>query len=403
MNWLQKVIPRNKSDVNMNVSWRTSTGLDKWSADDALQNATFSNALNLITDTVSTLPLKHFKGDQIVEDSYLVQAFNKSPNKFSSSQELLTKLAKDLVLYGTAYLKKDGPYFEYLDSANMTAVLNSVNGYSINEIVYEYRGINGLVTFDYDEIITIETGKKGVLETGKDVLNRARAEREFSTSILEKGIFFGLIAKVKNKMEDSSKEILKDSIRSTFGGTKNAGNVGVFGENVSFEQHGTNISDLQLLDQKKNAESDICKLFGINESLVNSDMTKYRNDTQSNSLFLRNTISPILKAIEQALNRLLETDEYVRFDTSEILRGTPEEVQALTLEAFKAGVISVNEARKKLDLHSIEEDFFSKSIGTADKLLDGKVTYYNVGSDVTSFQSSESSDNLNLEKTQEDK
>ncbi|EEL90737.1 hypothetical protein bcere0030_53180 [Bacillus cereus AH1273] len=81
--------------------------------------------------------------------------------------------------------------------------------------------------------------------------------------------------------------------------------------------------------------------------------------------FLKHTIAPILVALEQAFDRqLLTTREkkvkgyYFRFDVSELLRATEKERTEAIALGLEKGLLTINEAREKLDLPNIKKDVF---------------------------------------------
>jgi phage portal protein BeeE len=108
-----------------------------------------------------------------------------------------------------------------------------------------------------------------------------------------------------------------------------------------------------------------------------------------NIQFLQYTISPLINVVESSLNDELLSDLekrsgfYFRFDTSEILRTTEKEKVDVVTKLVDGGLISLNEARAKLDLPKVENDHFKLNLGSA--LLDpttGALTIINLGQEL---------------------
>lgn len=99
---------------------------------------------------------------------------------------------------------------------------------------------------------------------------------------------------------------------------------------------------------------------------------------ESNDLLLANTLSPLIVAIEEALNDslLLEIEKdngyYFRFDTREFTRSSEAEKTELVINLLNAGILSLNEARSILDYNSVDKNYFKHSIGNSLIFTDSK-------------------------------
>ena len=124
-----------------------------------------------------------------------------------------------------------------------------------------------------------------------------------------------------------------------------------------------NPDEMQMNETIDKTESRICKLFGVPESMISAKANKYNTVGQNSLHFLKHTLAPILVAIEQSLDRQLLTDTekkekgyFFRFDTSELLRATEKERTETVAIGLEKGLLTINEARAKLDLPNIEDD-----------------------------------------------
>ncbi|MGL5624104.1 phage portal protein, partial [Cetobacterium sp.] len=88
-----------------------------------------------------------------------------------------------------------------------------------------------------------------------------------------------------------------------------------------------------------------------------------------NIAFLQYTLSPIIVSIENALNKdmLLEDEKekgfFFQFDTSEILKTTEKEKFEAIKMSLDSGVITINEARQKINKKPVKDDVMKWSLG----------------------------------------
>src|SRR5699024_1859038 len=137
---------------------------------------------------------------------------------------------------------------------------------------------------------------------------------------------------------------------------------------------------------RKHTVSEIARIFNIPESMLNASANKYASNEQNNIHFLQYCIAPIVTAIESSLNKSLLLEEekrngyYFRFDVSELLRTTEKEKIETVVRAMKDGLISFNEARSRIQLPSIDVDYFTWGLGSVFYNPEtGKMTIPNMG------------------------
>ena len=126
-----------------------------------------------------------------------------------------------------------------------------------------------------------------------------------------------------------------------------------------------NLSDIDkirlaiyLLENKNFSVTEISRFLNIPKHLLNMDKSQgtYSNITQERLNLLQTTLLPYVVAFEEALNQKLLTEEeieqgyYYQFDTSEMLKLTPEDNASYVLNLYKEDVITLEEARTTLNL-----------------------------------------------------
>lgn len=357
---------------------------------------TAKTSLDLIAGSIAQLPIYLYKeqnGEVVkVPNDHRVRLLNSEANYFSDSFQYKRKLVEDYVLYGKAltYVKRSGNTVIELHSLSAKDVqlkAFSKDRITLSDIQIFYSGYGGSVVLPYEDVLMIDSGSNGVLKNGDKVLQLALNEVDFSKSLLDNSALPTGVLQSPNKLSEAVVKRLRQGWQSLYAGGKNAGKTVILEDGIEYIPISLNPDQLQLTDSKKITSSEIAKLFSIPESMINSTLTKYSSNAAENLHFLQYTLAPIITAIESALDKslLLESEKdngyYFRFDTSEILRGTPkEQIEAISL-ALEKGIITINEARSALDKNKLQtNDFFLLSLGSV--MMDattGEITIPNMG------------------------
>lgn len=202
----------------------------------------------------------------------------------------------------------------------------------------------------------------GVLKRGEQILTQALDEMKYTSNIYKNGAMPTGILKTDAHLKQSMIDRLRDAWASLYGGVQNSAKTVILEEGMTFEKISMNPDEMQMHQTKKETNSEICKLFGVPESMVSTAANKYGSIEQNQLHFLKTTLATIIADFENAYNQYLLTEEEkeegycFRFDTSELLRTTEKEkIESVEL-GLKAGIFTINEARAKFDLPPIDED-----------------------------------------------
>jgi HK97 family phage portal protein len=345
--------------------------------------------VELITGSIAQLPIYLYKENdkgevEKVPNDRRVFLLNNEPNQFLNGYNFKKRLAKDYLFYGTSYTKKETERNNILELHPFDMRHVQVTKYLIDG--YKYEADIRLMTIGNDgkrkqypfhphELIMIlkdsEDGitSTGVLEAGADILQLALNESEYTSNILKNGALPIGVVQTMNRLSETALKRLRAGWESLYSGSRNSGKTVVLEEGLDYKPISLKPNDLQLIDGRRITVAEICRLFNVPESMVNSDANKYASNEQNNLHFLQYTLSPVITAIEAGLDKalLLESEKedgyYFRFDTSEVLRTTEKERMESAAEGLKNGFFSVNETRAKFDKPKLEDDYFMWSLG----------------------------------------
>lgn len=405
---------RNKKEQENNTNQYSSTqntaivgtsfsGSSKISEEDALSISSVASATELITATIARLPVKLYKqgekGEYVsIEDSRTF-LLNNEPNHLQTAITLKKRIILDYLLHGNSYIYPEWQRNELLAIHHIPARNVSVEKYVNKNLPFVVNGVvkvtgadATMVEFLPDDLMIIlknsEDGLQstGVLDSNADLLSLALNQQEYSSSLLENGSLPMAILTTPSKLSDKAMERITKSWRSAYQGKKNAGKTVVLEEGMDYKPVSLNPNELDLSTSKNSTLSDIARVFGIPESMLNADANKYNSNEQNNLHFLQYTLEPVITAFESALNKSLLLEEEkkkgysFKFDRDSILATTESEKFATTIQAMKGGLLSVNEARGRHNMKQILDDYMMWSLGNIFyNKDDSKMTIPNMG------------------------
>jgi HK97 family phage portal protein len=333
--------------------------------------------MNLIEGSISQLPINLYQenGQDVVKvPDYRTRLLNGEANYFTDSQTFKRQIIKDYLFYGKSiiYVERKGNSIislNALDAKNVQFKQFTTNGITISNVEGIYIGYGRSVDLNYEDLIIVDSGNEGILRYGSDILELALVQNDYSKNLLKNGALPIGVIQTMNRLSELAIKRLRTGWESLYSGSKNAGKTVILEEGIEYKPIALNPEQLQLAHSKKITNSDICKLFGVDESLISAEFNKYNGNSQQNLAYLQYTLAPIITAIESALDKfmLLESEKnngyYFRFDTSEILRSTPKEQVETVGLAVEKGLLSINEGRAILDKNRIKKDYFMWSLG----------------------------------------
>ena len=340
---------------------------------------------NLICGTIASLPIYLYResldGDvERVFGDKRETLLNNEPNPIQNAYNFKKALVKDYLFHGIGACKVEWENNEVVELWGLQGDKISVtkyhtDGYKLQADI-KYSGDSGQVTFAPDELIMILKDSydgltsEGLLKTGAETFKIALSEYEYTKNVFNRGALPIGILKTTGRLSKDAILKLKASWQSLYGqGSRTAASTIVLEEGLDYTPVSLNPQDLDLTNSKKNSTSEICRLFGVPESLINANANKYGSVSQNNLHFLQYGLNSILTSIENSLNKnlLLETEKeeglFFAFDTSEVLRTTEKEKYESLQMALNSGIISLNEARQKINMNKIDKNFFRWTIG----------------------------------------
>lgn len=360
--------------------------------DKALTLPVVSSAVDFISGTVASMPVKLYKYKQgkvtEVEGDTRTKLLNGDTGDTLNALQMKKAMVEDYLLGKGGYAvirrnRNDITGLFYVKDIYVSILQNAdpVYKYNLFEIdTKQYRS--------FEVLKLLRNTKDGARGKGvTDEISKA-LETAYSTLIYQLGLVKsggnkkGFL-KSERKLGQDEINILKQAWKNMF--ANNTESVVVLNSGLSFQESSNTSVEMQLNESKKTLKDEINSVFHISDDFYQT---------------FKEAIYPIIKAFETELNSvlLLENEKrymFFEFDVKEILRANIKERYEAYGKALKDGWKTVNEIRKEDNMNNIEGmDVLTLGLGAV--LYDTNTqTYYTPNTNkTTDTQNSTESENV---------
>lgn len=335
--------------------------------DAALQIAAVYSCVELLANTIGTLPLFVYKdvgeGRVPARDSRLWFLLHERPNAWMTPSEFLSTMVVNRMLRGNAYARIER------DAGGQPIALIPVSPDQMEVSIVE----GGEVYVYYQDGEVSAWAPENVLHwkgMGNGFMGLSKLD--FMRASLNEGIhaqenantLFGKGSKPTGVLQTDSalNETQLKALMARFGAqmTSSTGGLLIADRGLKYTQMSLSPADAQLLETRKFSVEEICRWFGVPSVLVgaNGVTTWGSGIEQITKGFHTYTIGPLCKQLEQALERRLigitERGITIEFKTDAFLRTDQSSRAAFYSQMAQNGVMSRNEIRKLENLPPVE-------------------------------------------------
>ena len=359
---------------------------DMYTAEQILSIPVAKACCDLIVNSIKSLPIELYErvDDNTVRqitDDYRVNLLNNAPNIIATGADFKEKIIRDLVLHGNAYvdIERDGNNIVSLWNIDASDV--GISKYSdrekphvVKDVKFKIYSSNVELNLD-DVMILTESSEDGGL-TGQGVIARgyrtielALNEIELNKNIMNNGSSPISVVKLDKNLSAEAQQRLRDSWTKMYASSQNAGKLLILEQGMEYEKLSFSPAELGLSASRSKTQTELCSLFGVPESMIDSTANTYGNVENSSIRFLQYSITPHINVIEASLNRslLLEKEKNTKFfkiNTDSVLQTTQRERYEALNVGISSGILSLNEARIKENLPPIDDNFHRLSLGS---------------------------------------
>lgn len=348
---------------------------------EAMEIPALSSCINLIADRLAVLPIKLYKRSgekpEEIRNDKRVSLLNYDTGDTLNATEMRKRWVRDYFLGKGAYTYIERNSFGeiiglyYVDEDNVSVISSpdpihkkytiSVNGrtYFPHEFVKIFRNTDG-------------KGKgKSIVEENNTALSVAFNTLKLENTIVRKGGNKRGFIEAERRLSDEAIKAIKEAWRVMYSNTlDNTDNVVVLNDGAKFHESSNSSVEMQLNQNKLSNSNEICKLFCMPPEILTG-----RASESSVSLFVQNCLTPVINAIEAALDTdlLLEREKgdcYFALDTTELTRGDFTSRMNGYAVALQNNVMQLDEIREREDLPPLGFNYIK--LGLQDVLLDPK-------------------------------
>ncbi|HGM6995390.1 phage portal protein [Serratia marcescens] len=361
------------------ISLTTGTFWQEWfgtsssgkvvTADKAMQLSAVWACIRLLSESVSTLPMKVYRREadgsrKLAQDHPAYKVLCRRPNLEMTPSRFMLMVVASICLRGNAFIEKK-MIGRKLVALNPLLPQNMVvKRLDTGQLQYTYTEDGKKREIPVDRMMHIRGfGLDGVcgmmpLSSGRDVFGAAMAVDESAAKIFENGLQTSGYISSKVALNKEQRERLRQYL-AAFAGSKNAGKMMVLEGDLSYQNVTMNPEDAQMLESRAFSIEEICRWFRVPPFMV-GHVTKQSSWASSvegmNLIFLTNTLRPLLVNIEQEISRcLLDSDEdyFAEFSVEGLLRADSVGRAAYYTTALQNGWMSRNDVRRLENLPPI--------------------------------------------------
>ena len=356
---------------------------EKITRDKALTLPAVSGAVDLISSSIASMPVKLYKYTkgkvEEVENDPRTALLNGDTGDTLDGFQMKKAIVEDFLMDGGGYAyirrqRNDVTGLYYVRSDQIFIQKNN------NPVFKDYEiNVGGKNYQSYEFIKLLRSTRDGASGTGltdevAKVLEAAYQTLLYELRRVKSGGAKKGFLQSDHKLTQESINALKSAWARMYSGDREEENVVVLNEGIQFKEASASSTELQLNESSNRLQSQINDLFHISNDF---DLT------------FKLAVYPIVKAFETALNRdlLLEKEKrrlFFEFDVKEITRANLKERYEAYKLAKDTGFMTVNEIRQAENMNYIEGmDVINVGLGSV--LYDiEKGVYYTPNTDTVS-------------------
>ncbi|ENB7197122.1 phage portal protein [Enterobacter bugandensis] len=362
------------------ISLTTGTFWEEWfgtsssgkvvTADKAIQLSAVWACVRLLSESISTLPLKIYVRQpdgsrKAATDHPAYSILCRRPNSEMTPSRFMLMVVASICLRGNAFIEKKFIANRLVSLVPLLPQNMVVKRLTTGALEYKYTENGNERVIPVKNIMHIRGfGLDGVcgmmpMKTGRDVIGSAMAVEESAAKIFEQGLQSSGFLSSDKALDDTQREKLRGYM-SAFTGSKNAGKIMVLEGGLTYQGVTMNPEDAQMLESRAFSIEEICRWFRVPPFMV-GHTTKQSSWASSlegmNLQFLTHTLRPLLVNIEQEIGRcLLDSDDevFAEFSVEGLLRADSAGRAAYYTSALQNGWMSRNDVRRLENMPPIE-------------------------------------------------
>ncbi|MCL8047520.1 phage portal protein, partial [Pseudomonas aeruginosa] len=350
----------------------TSASGKNVTVDKALQLSTVWACVRLLSESVSTLPLKLYRrlpdgSREQAKDHPLFRLLCRTPNAEMTPQRFMLMVVASICLRGNAFVEKKMIGTRVVALVPLLPQYMRVKREDSGRLKYTYteNGVERVIP--ENSLMHIRgfglDGVCGMLPVtmGREIFGSAMSAEEAAAKVFAQGMQASGILSGDTTLTPKQREDLRASL-TAFMGSQNAGKIMVAEAGLKYQGITMNPEAAQMLESRSFNVEEMCRWFRVPPFMVGhmDKQSSWASSVEAQNLhFLTNSLRPLLVNIEQEITRCLigeaDADEFfAEFAVEGLLRADSTARAAWYNTALQNGWMSRNEVRRLENLPPIE-------------------------------------------------
>ncbi|AUR80827.1 portal protein [Pseudomonas phage TC7] len=350
----------------------TSASGKNVTVDKALQLSTVWACVRLLSESVSTLPLKLYRrlpdgSREQAKDHPLFRLLCRTPNAEMTPQRFMLMVVASICLRGNAFVEKKMVGTRVVALVPLLPQYMRVKREDSGRLKYTYteNGVERVIP-EKNLMHIRGFGLDGVcgmlpVTMGREIFGSAMSAEEAAAKVFAQGMQASGILSGDTTLTPKQREDLRASL-TAFMGSQNAGKIMVAEAGLKYQGITMNPEAAQMLESRSFNVEEMCRWFRVPPFMVGhmDKQSSWASSVEAQNLhFLTNSLRPLLVNIEQEITRCLigeaDADEFfAEFAVEGLLRADSTARAAWYNTALQNGWMSRNEVRRLENLPPIE-------------------------------------------------
>jgi HK97 family phage portal protein len=340
----------------------------------ALKVPAIAQGVKLISEAVGTLDAYLCREgadgrEKVAPADHPVARLLERPNPWTGESEWKRQLVFDFLVWGNgvapvARVRGEPRELHRADPRATNIIVDQMTGEPRYSIAMQAGGSR---EYSWADVVHLRNTSLdgvrglGLVNIGAEAVGLALTMEGHAAGLFSRGAKPSGVIELAGKATDDVLKRLRESFTQIYAGAKNSGKTIILEQGAKFQATQLTSTDSQFLENRKFQILEAARLLNIPAILLNDlEHATLNNAAELSQAFLDRTIAPILELFEDALERVLLTDEErdagyeIEFDTSNFVRADVEKRFAALKTGIESGVLTLNEARDREGLPPVE-------------------------------------------------
>ncbi|MFQ1007678.1 phage portal protein [Gilliamella apicola] len=371
LKWLG-VTPEMKVKTDWSEYSGTSTSGQNVSVDKSLHLSAVWACVKVVSETISTLPLKIYErkpdgSKSVATDHPVYQILCRQPAIDLTPARFMQMIPASICLRGNSFSEKLFFKKELVGIRPLLPQYMNVGSDDAGRITYKYsdpvtktereiprENIMHVRGFSLDAAVGLTP-----IQFGADIIGSALATNEAASNVFKNGLQNSGFITSSMPLNPEQRTALRSNLQQ-FMGSKNAGKVMLLEGGFDYKGITINPETAQLLESRSFSIEEICRWFGVPPVIIGhmEKQSSWASSIESlYTQFLITGLRPMLVNIEQEIGRcLLDNDDryFAEFAVEGLLRADSNGRASFYKQALQDGWMNRNEVRAKENLPPID-------------------------------------------------